>query len=157
MKSIAQAFRNGLRLSLRAARFGMREPATAFLLMRMAAWVIILTLLVKLFPLGRVIALMTPERVRRRGLAPESTQERLARLLDMLLATDFWIFTPTCWKRAPVLYRYLALNGIRSRVVFGVRKGNEGSLDGHAWLEAEGHPLLEATSPNYRETFSFPV
>ncbi|MCA1591845.1 MAG: lasso peptide biosynthesis B2 protein [Acidobacteria bacterium] len=74
-----------------------------------------------------------------------------------LLATDFWIFTPTCWKRAPVLYRYLALHGIESRVLFGVRRDGEGLLDGHAWLEAKGRPLLETTAPTYKVTFSYPV
>ena len=86
----------------------------------------------------------------------EKIQAELARLLDLLLAADFWVFTPTCWKRAPVLHRFLALRGIPTRVVFGVRREDRNALDGHAWLEAEGKPLLESTSPNYTVTFSHP-
>jgi hypothetical protein len=56
-----------------------------------------------------------------------------------------------------VLYRYLALHGIETRVVFGVRKEDEGLLAGHAWLEADGQPLLEAKSPDYSITYSFPA
>lgn len=124
---------------------------------RMALWVALLTAAVKLLPLPRVMKFVTPARRRAAAADPARTQAHLARLLDMLLAADFWIFTPTCWKRAPVLYRYLALNGIASRILFGVRKEETGLLAGHAWLEAEGRPLLEAKTPDYRVTFSFPA
>jgi hypothetical protein len=77
-------------------------------------------------------------------------------VLDSVLATDFWVFTPTCWKRAPVLHRFLALRGIETRIVFGVRREGEDTLSGHAWLEREGRPLLEADAPDYRVTYSFP-
>lgn len=156
MKRLAQAIKACARLVSKAARFIRREPARAFLALRMATWVAVLTVLVKLFPLPRVMALLTPERVRVQGSDPKATMEMLARLLDTLLATDCWFLTPICWKRAPVLYRYLALYGIESRVVFGVRKGGGDLLDGHAWLEADGRPLLEATAPDYTVTFSFP-
>jgi len=83
-------------------------------------------------------------------------QARLARILDSVLATDFWFLTPTCWKRAPVLHRFLALEGIETRIVFGVRREGEDALSGHAWLEACGEPLLETSAPDYKVTFSFP-
>jgi hypothetical protein len=73
-----------------------------------------------------------------------------------VLAADFWDFTPTCWKRAPVLHRYLARRGIETRIVFGVRRDGEDALSGHAWLERGGEPLLETDAPNYRVTYSFP-
>jgi hypothetical protein len=116
----------------------------------------LLTLLVKILPLPRVMSIMTPRPARFTQQPQALTGLKLARLLDTLLATDFWIFTPTCWKRAPVLYRYLLLQGIESRVVFGVRKDGQGSLDGHSWLEADGRPLLEAKAPDYAVTFSYP-
>lgn len=156
MAELASNVRGFARLASRSARFVVREPGSALLVVRMAAWVAALSLLVKFLPLPRVMRLLTP---RRRGLTvadPSATQERMARLLDALLGTDFWVFTPICWKRAPVLHRFLALRGIESRIVFGVRKEDEGVLAGHAWLEAGGRPLLEAVAPNYKETFSFP-
>ena len=142
----------------RAARFAAREPLSALLLLRMAAWVAAVSLLLKLMPFGRAMALVTP--LRRRS-APASdtaaTEARLSRLIDLLLAADFWLYTPTCWKRAPVLYRFLALEGIPTRVVFGVRRKESGALDGHAWLEADdGAPLLERSAPDYKITFSYP-
>jgi hypothetical protein len=144
-------------LPARAARLVLREPGSALLAARMGAWVVVLSLLIKLVPLPRAMALVAPRRVRAEA-PPDADiiQDNLARLLDSVLAADFWVFTPTCWKRAPVLHRYLALRGIPTRVLFGVRREGANSLDGHAWLEASGRPILEKTPPDYKVTYSFP-
>lgn len=124
---------------------------------RMAAWVGALSLLIKFVPLPRALALVAPARVGPAPDEPEATKARLARILDSVLAADFWFLTPTCWKRAPVLHRFLAKNGIETRIVFGVRREQQKEpLSGHAWLEAGGEPLLETTPPDYKVTFSFP-
>jgi hypothetical protein len=145
-------------LPARAARLVLCEPGSALLAARMAAWVAALSLLVKLMPLPRAMALVVPRRAARRTPPDaEAVQARLARLLDSVLAADFWVFTPTCWKRAPVLHRYLALRGIPTRVLFGVRREGPDALSGHAWLEAGGEPILEKTPPDYKVTYSFPA
>ena len=110
----------------------------------------------EVLPLPDALKFLTPRARHAHAVDSEKIQVELARLLDLLLATDFWIFTPTCWKRAPVLHRFLALRGIRTRIVFGVRREDRQALDGHAWLEAEGRPLLEAVAPDYTVTFSYP-
>ena len=144
-------------LPSRAARLVVCEPGSALLAARMGAWVVALSLLVKLMPLPRAMALVAPRRPRRRTAADTAhAQARLARILDSVLAADFWVFTPTCWKRAPVLHRYLALEGIDTRVLFGVRREGADALSGHAWLEAAGEPILEKTPPEYKVTYSFP-
>lgn len=144
----------------RAARLVLSKPGSALLAARMGAWVVAVSLLMRVLPLPRTMRLVSPRR-RRRARRPSDASEaqaRLVRLLDSILAADFWVFTPTCWKRAPVLHRYLALEGIETRVLFGVRRGAGGgdALSGHAWLEAEGRPLLEKTPPDYKVTYSFP-
>lgn len=145
-------------LPSRAARLVLREPASALLAARMGAWVVLLSLLIKFVPLPRAMALVAPRRSRERARGDAAlVTERLARLLDSVLAADFWVFTPTCWKRAPVLHRYLALEGIPTRVIFGVRREGTDTLTGHAWLEAGGRPILEKTHPDYKVTFSFPA
>ena len=143
-------------LAARGARFVVREPSSALLVLRMSAWVAALSLLMKFLPLPRALGLVAPSRLGPAPRDPEEAQAALARLLDTLLASDFWFFTPTCWKRAPVLHRYLALRGIETRIVFGVRRDGDDTLSGHAWLERDGRPLLEATHPDYRVTYSFP-
>ncbi|HEX8354927.1 MAG TPA: lasso peptide biosynthesis B2 protein [Pyrinomonadaceae bacterium] len=141
----------------RAARLLLSEPGAALLALRMGAWVVAVSLLMRVLPLPRAMRLVAPRRPGRRPDDAARVQARLARLLDSVLAADFWVFTPTCWKRAPVLHRYLALSGIESRVIFGVRREGGDALSGHAWLEAGGEPLLETTPPDYKVTYSFPA
>ncbi|HEX6185240.1 MAG TPA: lasso peptide biosynthesis B2 protein [Pyrinomonadaceae bacterium] len=142
----------------RAARLVLSEPGSALLALRMGAWVVAFSLLMRLVPLPRAMRLVAPRRTGRPPGDAARVQARLASLLDSVLAADFWVFTPTCWKRAPVLHRYLALSGIETRVLFGVRRDSVGgdALSGHAWLEVGGEPLLEKTPPDYKVTYSFP-
>ena len=132
-----------------------RRPGEALLLVRMAGWVLALSLLIKLLPLPRVLRLVaaTPRAAAHDALPAA----RLVQLIDHLLNLNVLIFTPICWKRAPVLQRYLALNGIETRILFGVRKGGAGDLlAGHAWLERDGQPVFEPSPPDYLVTYSFP-
>ena len=153
---LTQRIAAGSRLSARALSFCARRPREGALLARMGFWVAALSLFVRVLPLPRAMAALRPRRARAANPHPEATQARLAALLDLLLGADFWVFTPTCWKRAPVLYRYLALAGVETRVVFGMRKAAGGAVDGHAWLEAGGRPVLEAVAPAYSVTYVFP-
>lgn len=122
----------------------------------MAAWVSILSLLVKIQPLPRALQLVSVKQPRESRHPSVETERKLARAIDLLLGTDLLIFKPICWKRAAILHRYLALNGIATRIVFGMRKSAEGSVDGHAWLELAGKPIMETTAPNYKVTYAFP-
>jgi hypothetical protein len=158
MPALAPRLKAYAALPSRAARLVVSEPGAALLAARMGAWVFALSLLVKFVTLPSAMALVAPRRNAR--VAPRDAahvQARLARLLDSVLAADFWVFTPTCWKRAPVLHRYLALRGIPTRVLFGVRREGSDALSGHAWLEAGGQPILEKTPPDYKVTYSFPA
>ena len=56
-----------------------------------------------------------------------------------------------------VLHRFLALNGVESRINFGVQKAVDGSVNGHAWLEHQGRALLETDADAYIVTFSLPL
>jgi hypothetical protein len=145
------------RLMRSIRRFNRRKPGEVFLLLRMAGWVILLSVLIKFFPLPKVLSLLATPTHRQKPKHQRISQQRLAQLVDRLLGMNFLCFTPTCWKRAPVLHRYLALNGIETRIIFGLRKEKETLLAGHAWLEADGRPLLEASTPHYIPTYSFPA
>lgn len=132
------------------------DPAEAFLLFRMAGWMLLLSIAVKIFPLPRALRLIST-RTRLPSKTPEGeTQKRLAHAIDLLLKTDFLILKPICWKRAALLHRYLALKGISTRILFGIRREPGGSVSGHAWLETSGRPILETTAPDYAVTYTFP-
>jgi hypothetical protein len=122
----------------------------------MATWVSILSLLVKFQPLPRALQMVSVRAPRDSQDPSIETERKLARAIDLLLGADLLIFKPICWKRAAILHRYLALNGIATRIVFGMRKAADGAIDGHAWLEIAGKPILETTVPNHKVTYAFP-
>ncbi len=131
----------------------MSSPREAWLLLRMAWWVAVLSIAARFYSLPRALQIVAGGGKATRA---EATDTELARAIDLLLATDFLIFTPVCWKRAAVLHRYLSRSGIPTRIIFGVRNESGGKVAGHAWLEREGHPILENTPPEYVVTYSFP-
>ena len=140
----------------RATRKAVLGPAEALLLLRMAGWTLVLSVAVKVFPLPRALSLVSTNTRRPSETSESETQKRLAAAIDLLLKTNLLILKPICWKRAALLHRYLALNGITTRILFGMRREPDGSVSGHAWLEASGRPLLETTAPNYAVTYTFP-
>ncbi len=139
----------------RAGKQVVQNPSHAALLIRMAAWVSLLSLAVKFQSLPAALGLVaTP--IRKTNPAVTGAEHRLAATIDTLLKTKLFCFEPVCWKRAAVLHRYLALNGIATTIVFGMRKEADGSLHGHAWLESKGQPFLETEVPEYKVTYTFP-
>jgi len=141
------------RLMSGSARKSLSSPREAWLLLRMAWWVAVLSLAARFYSLPRALEIVAGNG---KAVRIDATEDELARAIDLLLATDFLIFKPICWKRAAVLHRYLSRSGIPTRIIFGVRNENDGKVAGHAWLEREGHPILENTPPEYVVTYSFP-
>ncbi len=146
-------FRKTGRLVSGFTRKSVSSPREAWLLLRMAWWVAVLSIAARFYSLPRALQIVAGGGKATRA---EATDTELARAIDLLLATDFLIFTPVCWKRAAVLHRYLSRSGIPTRIIFGVRNESGGKVAGHAWLEREGHPILENTPPEYVVTYSFP-
>ena len=139
----------------RAIRKVVLGPREALLLIRMAGWVGLFSVAVRVFSLPRALRLVSTT-TRQPSKTPEAeTQQRLADAIDLLLKADLFIFKPICWKRAALLHRYLALNGITTRILFGIRPDGD-SVSGHAWLESSGKTILETTAPNYAVTYAFP-
>jgi Transglutaminase-like superfamily len=145
-----------VRLVIRGGLKLVRDPGESTLILRMAAWVSILSLLVKLQPLPRALQMVSLRPPRDSGDRMIETEKKLARAIDLLLGANTLIFKPICWKRAAILHRYLALHGIATQIVFGMRQGTDGVVDGHAWLEIAGKPILETKAPNYKVTYAFP-
>jgi hypothetical protein len=143
-------------LIYRAGRKIVLQPGEALLLCRMAWWVVVLSVAARRYSLPRALQIVAGRPSDGPVLTDSATQERFARAIDLVLSTDVWIFKPICWKRAAVLHRYLSQNGTRTRIIFGVRNDATGKVTGHAWLEAEGLPILEKTPPEYVATYRFP-
>jgi len=140
----------------RAGRKVIAHPVEAWLSARMAVWVCVLSLAVKARPLPSALRMLSARTKPPTGRSRQEIEEALVRAVDPLLATGLLCFRPICWKRAAILHRYLALNGITTRIVFGMKKAADGTLTGHAWLEADGMPILESIAPDYTVTYTFP-
>ena len=123
----------------------------------MAWWVSVLSVAARCFSLPRALAIVAGGETRSTPSGDADVQKRLAKAIDLLLSADVFHFKPICWKRAAVLHRYLSKNGITTRIIFGVRNESNGKVDGHAWLEAAGEPILEKTPPEYVVTYQFPL
>ena len=144
-----------IKMILRALQLTTRDPARAWLLARMAGWVVVLSVLARLLPLSRALRIVSTE-VRGKSAEVDVDPLQLSTAIDALLEADFFVFRPSCWKRATVLHRYLALAGVATTIRFGVRKDGDSELKGHAWLELKGEPILESSPPVYTVTYSFP-
>ena len=133
----------------------LSRPDEAVLLCRMAWWVVVLSVTARCYSLPRALQIVAGNQ-NSKPSGHASHQDHLARNIDLLLSADIFIFKPVCWKRAAVLHRYLSQSGIATRIVFGVRNETGGKVSGHAWLEANGQPILENAPPEYVVTYSFP-
>src|SRR5829696_2854788 len=143
------------RLISSLSRKFVSRPSEALLLCRMAWWVAVLSVSARCYSLPRALQIVAGTETGKPS--PHATNEdELARAIDLLLSTNIFIFKPICWKRAAVLHRYLSRSGITTRIIFGVRNETGGKVTGHAWLEANGQPILESAPPDYVVTYSFP-
>lgn len=142
-----------IRFLSRGTRKLVTQPDEAWLLLRMAWWVVVLSATARCYSLPRALRIVAGNQKRSNQAV---NRDDLARSIDLLLSADFLMFKPICWKRAAVLHRYLSRNGTPTKIIFGVRNESGGKVDGHAWLEADGQPILESSPPNYVVTYSFP-
>jgi len=143
------------RLFFGVTRKFVTRPNEAWLLLRLAWWVAVLSVTARCYSLPRALQIVAGNQNKLRS-SETLSQEELARAIDLVLSADFLMFKPICWRRAAVLHRYLSRNGTATRIIFGVRGESCGKVDGHAWLEANGQPILESTPPDYVVTYSFP-
>lgn len=141
---------------VRAFRLVLLDPRDAALSARMAAWLVIVSGLARVTSLPRAHRFISVK-VRPGSVGDRAIAARLARAIDRVLALDILVFRRSCWRRAMVLHRYLALHGIESRINFGLQRKAGGALQGHAWLEHDGRPLLEDDAASYVVTFSLPL
>ena len=155
--SLRQIANKTSRLIWRGSRKVITHPGEAFLMLRMAWWVGVLSLAVELRPLPRALRIVAGGEPHIDGAQFDAAVgNQLARAIDQVLAIDLFVFKPICWKRATVLRRYLSSKGITSRILFGVRNDGSGKVSGHAWLESGGIPILESQPIDYVVTYSFP-
>src|ERR1041384_2972737 len=117
-----------LRLLTSITRKLILKPGEAWLLLRMAWWVSVLSVVARFYSLHRALEVVAGNSNEKHPAHTATNAQELARAIDLLLSADFLIFRPICWKRAAVLHRYLSQSGKRTRIIFGVRNENGGKV-----------------------------
>ncbi len=140
--------------ALRAVRVMVLRPRRAWLMIRIAVWALVFSAAVRFRSLPSALQLLSPSAGG--DLSRCADDEEIARAVQSVLGMNFFVFKQICWKRAALLHRFLGLRGYATTIVFGLRKEDSGELIGHAWLEANGKPILEGEDPNYTVTYTFP-
>jgi hypothetical protein len=119
----------------------------ARLLLRAVGWRLALPVLKHVVPLPTLVHLMCP--------APRRTPRTRLESVSFLLAHGGRIaFSTNCLDRSLALYRFLTEAGARPRLVMGVTAG-AAAVSGHAWIEVDGLPLADTTTPNYAPVLAF--
>lgn len=150
----------------RKFRANIRSCSDGWLLVRIIAWASVLPLLVRGWPLPRLMRLLTPRRTSKRlcGNADQYA-EKVARYTDFVLGRGIGVYRRNCLKRSLILYRFLCRRGIEVRLCLGVSKtrrspdlNSANALRGHAWLVRQGrvyqeHPSVDTGT--YTVTCSF--
>ncbi len=102
------------------------------------AWLTAVALGLKVAGLRRLLSLMPPPE-------PRDDQNASARLRLAWRQADLFAqaarhlpFSATCLQRAVALCWWLRARGVDASLQIGVRKGPDGQLRAHAWVEVEG-------------------
>src|SRR5215510_4245610 len=103
---MSDRFRKIRRLLSGFTRKFINSPREAWLLIRMAWWVTVLSIAARVYSLPRSLQIVAGNK--KQPARANANANELARAIDQLLATDFLIFKPVCWTRAAVLHRYLS-------------------------------------------------
>ncbi len=136
----------------------VQSPSDFLLLCRIAAWIMITPIMLRLLPLPSVMAIFTPRHSSNsKGLdetSPPEYQEKVIQYTMLLLGRERAMFRRNCLKRCLVTYRFLRLSGKPVVFFLGVRK-DDGRLAGHSWLEINSRPVFKEQE-SYRITYSYP-
>lgn len=141
----------------------LRRSAVVLRGLRFAEWVLLLemmsllgTLIVlqRRLPLPELMARFDskPARSWPGPMEPKSLTRLVSRLVRVILRDHY------CMKRSIIIFHYLRKWGYDARLRFGVAK-EDGTLQGHAWVELDGEPLSERPDPRrrYAVTYSYPA
>jgi hypothetical protein len=116
-----------------------KNPSDIWLLLRIASWALILPVLKRLIPLKSLAKFMWVP-AKKEGTAEQ--ERKIATLVRWLY--KFIFPQNTCLERSLLLYRFLSRNNSDPRLVTGMRRADDHSWKGHAWILMGGKPFGES-------------
>lgn len=115
-----------------------RRPIPASIAARLWVWAAALRVLKRIVPIESLVRVM--------HTSPGSPRPEIeARLRDYLEMRGPFPRRPpgNCLERSLGAYRILCAAGARPELVIGVRRGDDGKVEGHVWVRADGRALGE--------------
>ena len=115
-----------------------KNPSDVWLLIRIVSWALVLPILKRIIPLKSLAKFMwIPAK---KETAPEQ-EKKVATLVRWLYL--FVFPQKTCLERSLLLYRFLSRINSDPRLVTGMRRAEDQSWKGHAWILVGGKPFEE--------------
>ena len=122
----------------------LRGAAEWWLVLRIGALRVALPLLKRGLPASRLVRLLAAPRT----VIRNPVRERLV----LAVAGRMWRRWPgTCFERSLAVHRELGKAGASPKLVLAMGRHAD-EMVGHAWVEVDGRPVLEASDP--RESFA---
>jgi hypothetical protein len=121
----------------RTLRDGLSSASSAFLALRMSAWVLVLPLAKRIVSIERLAKVMWRGRASERDRGREELAVRLASRLTRFSGRN-------CLERSLILYRYLSDGGADPVLVLGIDDARQ--RNGHAWVTLDGVPVIESAA-----------
>jgi len=127
-----------------------KSPSDVWLLIRIVSWALVLPILKRIVPLKSLARFMwVPAK-------NERTQEQEKKIATLVRWLYRFVFPQkTCLERSLLLYRFLSRINSDPRLVTGMRRAEDQSWKGHAWILVGGKPFEESeTSVEDFQTFT---
>ena len=119
-----------------------RVPRSVWLHGRIAAFLMVFPVLVRTFPIQRVVDVLTPRPTQVRPTRPRPDVERVQWAVDRLYMRRPLRSYGPCLRRTLTLYYFVTRLGYPVKVALGAYV-RDGQLQAHAWLTLDGQPFLE--------------
>lgn len=115
-----------------------KSPSDVWLMIRIVSWALILPILKRIVPLKSLAKFMwTPAK-------KERTPEQERKIATLVRWLYYFVFSQkTCLERSLLLYRFLSRNNSDPRLITGMRRAEDQSWKGHAWIVVDGKPFDE--------------
>ena len=104
--------------------------------------------------MDRLFRGLTPATARFAGRSEAEALEAVERATELVLRR-VRVTRTTSLLRSLIRYRCLRERGVEVVFKMGLRE-REGVMEGHAWIELRGQPVLERESTDYQVTFVYP-
>jgi hypothetical protein len=139
-----------------AGRLGNGSSLHARLWVEAFALRVTVPLLLRLWPLDRVLRALSVEGARViEGMTERELLASVEHVTD-LITRHLRPTRTACLQRALVRYALLRRHGVAPRFVIGVRPGGEVGFEAHAFLTLAGSQVMERDEVAYRAAFEWP-